>query len=208
MFRVTLASSHLNRITRADMPQHSSRSQRIHDAIGCILALAKLSQAKTPDPFSVPLAHFKDTARSGTSPTPDGLFLVISHCVQGKSSRSPSRSPNEQCVEIFQAVVRWSLGQKFAVENLAIERHTRLASALCEAIDAGTSGGISMSSDRLQHMGNCRDGGRVGKDRKPSQEGVLSLVAWLMRRPFQGGREVVGNEPAPLTTPRGTPHTQ
>ena len=165
------------------MPQHSSRSQRIHDAIECILALAKLSQSKTPDPFSVPLAHFKDTARSGTSPTPDGLFLVISHCVQGKSSRSPSRSPNEQCVEIFQAVVRWSLGQEFAVEILAVEPHTRSASALCEAIDAGTSGEPSMSSDRLQHMGDCRDGRRVGEDRIASQEGVLSLVAWLMLRP-------------------------
>jgi hypothetical protein len=85
---------------------------------------------------------------------------------------------------------------------------TRLASALCEAIDAGTSGQPFMSSDRLQHMGDCRDGGRVGKDRIASQEGVLSLVAWLMRRPSQGGREVVGNEPAPLTTSRGAPHTQ
>lgn len=80
------------------------------------------------------------------------------------------------------------------MENLAIERHTRLASLLCEAIEAGTSGGPSTSSDRLQHMGDCRDGERVGEDRKPSQEGVLSLVAWLMRRPSQGGRKIVGNE--------------
>ena len=34
LFRVTLASSHLNRITHADIPQHSSRSQRIHDGTG------------------------------------------------------------------------------------------------------------------------------------------------------------------------------
>ena len=136
LYRVTLASSHLNRIPRADIPQHSSRSQSIHDAIGCILALAKLSQIKTPDLFSVPAhcsvtyntGHSKNTARSGATPTPDGLSLVISPCVQGKSSRSPSRSSNEQCVEILQAVVRWSLGQEFVVENLAIERHTRLAS--------------------------------------------------------------------------------
>ena len=202
MYRVTLASSHLNRITCADTPQHSSRSQSIHDAIGGILALAKLSQIKTPDLFSVPAhcsvtyntGHSKNTARSGATPTPDGLSLVISPCVQGKSSRSPSRSSNEQCVEILQAVVRWSLGQEFVVENLAIERHTRLASLLCEAIEAGTSGGPSTSSDRLQHMGDCRDGERVGEDRKPSQEGVLSLVAWLMRRPSQGGRKIVGNE--------------
>ena len=43
-------------------------------------------------------------------------------------------------------------------------------------------------------MGDCRDGERVGEDRKPSQEGVLPLVAWLMRRPSQGGRKIVGNE--------------
>ena len=34
LFRVTLASSHLNRITHADIPQHSSRSQSIHDGTG------------------------------------------------------------------------------------------------------------------------------------------------------------------------------
>ena len=33
--------------------------------------------------------------------------------------------PNEQCIEIPEAVVRWSRGQEFAVENLAIKPHTR-----------------------------------------------------------------------------------
>ena len=66
------------------------------------------------------------------------------------------------------------MGQEFALENLTIEPHAHLASGLCEVIDAGTSGGPSMSSDRLQHMGDCRDGGRVGEDRIASQEGVLS----------------------------------
>jgi hypothetical protein len=33
--------------------------------------------------------------------------------------------PNEQCIEIPDAVVRWSRGQEFAVENLAIKPHTR-----------------------------------------------------------------------------------
>jgi len=32
--------------------------------------------------------------------------------------------PNEQCIEVPQAVVRWSLGQEFAVENLVVELHT------------------------------------------------------------------------------------
>jgi hypothetical protein len=32
--------------------------------------------------------------------------------------------PNEQRIEIPEAVVRWSRGQEFAVENLAIKPHT------------------------------------------------------------------------------------
>ena len=32
--------------------------------------------------------------------------------------------PNEQRIEISEAVVRWSRGQEFAVENLAIKPHT------------------------------------------------------------------------------------
>jgi hypothetical protein len=33
--------------------------------------------------------------------------------------------PNEQRIEVPEAVVLWSRGQEFAVENLAIESHTR-----------------------------------------------------------------------------------
>ncbi len=32
--------------------------------------------------------------------------------------------PNEQRIEIPEAVVRWSRGQEFAVENVTIEPHT------------------------------------------------------------------------------------
>ena len=32
--------------------------------------------------------------------------------------------PNEQCIEILQAVVRWSRGQEFAVETVMVEPHT------------------------------------------------------------------------------------
>ena len=32
--------------------------------------------------------------------------------------------PNEQCIEIPEAVVRWSRGQDFAVENLLFEPHS------------------------------------------------------------------------------------
>jgi PilZ domain len=33
--------------------------------------------------------------------------------------------PNEQRIEVTEAVVRWSRGQEFAVENLLIQSHTR-----------------------------------------------------------------------------------
>jgi len=33
--------------------------------------------------------------------------------------------PNEQRIKISEAVVRWSRGQEFAVENVVIEAHTR-----------------------------------------------------------------------------------
>jgi len=32
--------------------------------------------------------------------------------------------PDEQWIEIPEAVVRWSRGQEFAVENILVERHT------------------------------------------------------------------------------------
>jgi hypothetical protein len=33
--------------------------------------------------------------------------------------------PNEQRIAVTEAVVRWSRGQEFAVENLVIQSHTR-----------------------------------------------------------------------------------
>ena len=34
--------------------------------------------------------------------------------------------PNEQRIEVPEAVVRWSRGEEFAVENIAIEPHTQM----------------------------------------------------------------------------------
>ena len=56
--------------------------------------------------------------------------------------------PNEQRIEILQAVVRWSRGQEFAVETIMIEPYTHPATALCDAVGAGASGERSMSTDR------------------------------------------------------------
>lgn len=42
--------------------------------------------------------------------------------------------PNQQHILIPEAIVRWSRGQEFAVENVSIEPHTSSSSALREAI--------------------------------------------------------------------------
>jgi hypothetical protein len=34
--------------------------------------------------------------------------------------------PNEQRIEILDAVVRWARGQEFAVENISVARHTKV----------------------------------------------------------------------------------
>ena len=33
--------------------------------------------------------------------------------------------PNEQLIQVPEAVVRWSRGQEFSVQNMMIERHTQ-----------------------------------------------------------------------------------
>ena len=33
--------------------------------------------------------------------------------------------PNEQRIEVSEAIVRWSRGEEFAVENLVLQSHTR-----------------------------------------------------------------------------------
>ena len=35
------------------------------------------------------------------------------------------RLPNEQCIEVPEAVVRWVRGQEFAVETVKVEQHTQ-----------------------------------------------------------------------------------
>ena len=44
---------------------------------------------------------------------------------QGETLSLKVTLPNEQRIEIPEAVVRWSRGQEFAVENVAIESHTQ-----------------------------------------------------------------------------------
>jgi hypothetical protein len=43
----------------------------------------------------------------------------------GESLSLTATLPNEQRIEIPEAVVRWSRGSEFAVENVTIETHTR-----------------------------------------------------------------------------------
>ena len=48
--------------------------------------------------------------------------------------------PNDNRIEVPEAVVRWSKGQEFAVENTSIELHTHARLPLSEAIGTGTDG--------------------------------------------------------------------
>ena len=43
---------------------------------------------------------------------------------RGESLSLTVTLPNAQCIEILQAVVRWSRGQEFAVETVMVEQHT------------------------------------------------------------------------------------
>ena len=116
---MTLASSHLNRITCADTPQHSSRSQSIHDAIGGILALAKLSQTKTPDPFSCPLAAL--------------AYLRVSTSEQGH--RGNGLAAQKDAIEKFAAaegftIEEWVTEVETGKGADALTRRPKLAEAL------------------------------------------------------------------------------
>ena len=44
---------------------------------------------------------------------------------QGETLSLTVTLPNEQHIEVPKAVVRWSRGQEFAVENVVIEQYTR-----------------------------------------------------------------------------------
>ena len=56
--------------------------------------------------------------------------------------------PNEQSIEVPEAVVRWSRGQEFAVGNVVIEPHTRSVTSLRQTTGAGTSGDCPVSDNQ------------------------------------------------------------
>ena len=50
-----------------------------------------------------------------------------SHAARGETLSLMVTLPNEQCIEIPEAVVRWSRGQEFAVETVKIDPYTHLS---------------------------------------------------------------------------------
>jgi hypothetical protein len=56
-----------------------------------------------------------------------GDSLAIFPCGQGETLSLMVTLPNEQCIEIPEAVVRWSRGQAFAVETVKIDPYTHLS---------------------------------------------------------------------------------
>jgi hypothetical protein len=68
--------------------------------------------------------HSKDKAPCGTSREPVRDCLEICPCAPEKTLLLTVTLPNEERIEVPQAIVRWSRGRKFAVENVMVERHT------------------------------------------------------------------------------------
>ena len=67
---------------------------------------------------------FHDKTPCGTSREPVRDCLEICPCVKGKTLLLTVTLPNEERIEVPQAIVRWSRGQEFAVENVMVQRHT------------------------------------------------------------------------------------
>lgn len=60
--------------------------------------------------------------------------------------------PNEQRIKMPEAVVRWSRGQEFAVENVAVERHAqaRLQHYVKRLVKG--PGGMAAREERQEHV--------------------------------------------------------
>jgi hypothetical protein len=66
----------------------------------------------------------KDETPCGTSRLPVRDCLEICPCAQGGTLSLTITLPNEERIEVPQAIVRWSRGQEFTVENVLVERRT------------------------------------------------------------------------------------
>ena len=67
----------------------------------------------------------KDSARSGMSRVLVGDSRETCPCDQGKPS-ADRHAAQQTTKEVPEAVVRWSRGQEFAVENVLIEQHNHV----------------------------------------------------------------------------------
>jgi hypothetical protein len=66
----------------------------------------------------------KDKTPCGTSRVPVRDCLEICPCAPGETLPLTVTLPNEERIEVPHAIVRWSRGQEFMVENVLVERHT------------------------------------------------------------------------------------
>jgi len=70
------------------------------------------------------LGHFKAKAPYGISPDTGWRLSGDLPMRPGETLSLTVSLPNEQHIEVPEAVVRWSRGQEFAGENVMIEPHT------------------------------------------------------------------------------------
>ncbi|MDE3042799.1 MAG: hypothetical protein KGJ82_19825 [Nitrospirota bacterium] len=100
------------------------------------LSRITLCHSKAKSPLGISRAYWVATLRRSADATGETLSLTVT-------------LPNEQCIDVPQAVVQWSRGQEFAVENLVIAPHTRSFTALRQTTGAGASRDHPMNDDRL-----------------------------------------------------------
>jgi len=62
----------------------------------------------------------------GIFPVPAGGSQAIYPCDQGTRFHLTVMLPHEQRIKVSEAIVRWSRGQAFVVENISVKRHTKL----------------------------------------------------------------------------------
>ena len=102
--------------------------------------------------------------------------------------------PNEQCIKVPEAVVRWSRGQEFAVENMVIERHAHARLQHYVKRQVQQSAHVSQIHHRLHALFVCHAvpawaDGQAGVDAYKRGDCATALREWrpLAEQGYKGG---------------------
>jgi hypothetical protein len=119
--------------------------------------------------------------------------------------------PNEQCIKVPEAVVRWSRGQEFAVENMVIERHAHARLQHYVKRQVQQSAHVSQIHHRLHALFVCHAvpawaDGQAGVDAYKRGDCATALREW---RPLaeQGYKEAQVSLGVLFVNSQGGPRT-